>query len=151
MDTIQERRYWRHVGKPAFAFHLAELYFLDEKGNVLSGRFWGPDSVGVVADGNPDTYKSYKGWLGVDFGRPVRVAEICYLLAGDGGEVREGRCYQLSCWVDNRWVVVDSRMAHGRKVVFEDVPAGCLYRLAEEGQDGRTCFFTWEGNRIRYW
>ena len=26
MDTIQERRYWRHVGKPAFAFHLAELH-----------------------------------------------------------------------------------------------------------------------------
>lgn len=151
MDTIQERRYWRHVGKPAFSFHLAELYFLDEKGNVLSGRFWGPDSVGVVADGNPDTYKSYKGWLGVDFGCPVRVAEIRYLLAGDGGEVREGRRYQLSCWVDNRWVVVDSRMAHGRKVVFEGVSAGCLYRLAEEGQDGRTCFFTWEGNRIRYW
>ena len=118
----------------------------------MKGQFFGPDTEGikVIEDENPDTYKTYKGWIGMDFGKPVEVAKIRYLLAGDGGEVKEGVAYKLFYWQENQWHSAGIQKAQGREVVFTDVPANGLYRLVELEGEKRSCIFTIENERVQY-
>ena len=152
IETPRARRYWRHAGKKIFPFHIAELRYTDKNGNSLKGQFFGPDTEGikVIEDENPDTYKTYKGWIGMDFGKPVEAAKIRYLLAGDGGEVKEGVAYKLFYWQENQWHSAGIQKAQGREVVFTDVPANGLYRLVELEGEKRSCIFTIENERVQY-
>ena len=151
-DTLQEKRFWRHSGKEKFTFHLAELQFLDERGQVLKGRFFGPDiqEVQVVTDNNPDTYKSYKGWIGIDFGKRVKIAEIRYLLPGDGYQVRRGHRYELFYFYDRCWKSAGVQTACREEVRFSGIPAGCLYQLLDLDNDEYSTMFTVENRKIRF-
>ena len=119
---------------------------------MLKGRFFGPDiqEVQVVTDNNPDTYKSYKGWIGIDFGKRVKIAEIRYLLPGDGYQVRRGHRYELFYFYDRCWKSAGVQTACREEVRFSGIPAGCLYQLLNLDNDEYSTMFTVENRKIRF-
>lgn len=147
----QSKRYWRHTGHLRFSFYLAELQFLDTTGQVLSGKFFGPDlqNIEALTDGNPATYKRYRGWIGIDFGKPVTVSEIRYLLPLPHRICKNHR-YELCRFCEGRWQPVDIRTASGEEITFPAIPAGCLYRLTDTDSNEHSEIFTIENQKIQF-
>lgn len=146
-----QKRYWRHTGHPRFPYYLAELQFLDTTGQVLSGKFFGPDiqNAEAITDNNPDTYKGYKGWIGVDLGKPVFVSEIRYLLTLPH-RIRKNHHYELLYFYEGRWQCAAARTAPGEEITFPAIPAGFLYRLADTERNEYSNIFTIQDQKIQF-
>lgn len=165
-DSIPPCRYWRYYSDRKGGFcTMAEIAFHDSKdgeplkGEVIGteGSLWDlPDRTKEkVFDGdiltfheaaNPDT-----SWVGMDFGRPVKMNHIYYVGRGDGNSIEKGDEYELMCWKNGTWESVGRMTADGPSLPFEGVPAGGLYLLKDltKGHDER--IFTFEGGKQVWW
>ncbi|MBU1935786.1 transglutaminase-like domain-containing protein [bacterium] len=61
-----------------------------------------------------------------------------------------GRTYELFYW-DDGWQSHDKSVAADKPLVFENVPAGCLYWLVEEDSDREERIFTIENHQQIWW
>jgi hypothetical protein len=61
-----------------------------------------------------------------------------------------GHEYELSCWQDG-WRPLGKAVASDKALVFEDVPAGCLYWLTEEDSDREERIFTVDDGVQVWW
>ncbi len=61
-----------------------------------------------------------------------------------------GQTYELFYWEDG-WQSLDKSVAADKPLVFENVPAGCLYWLVEEDSDNEERIFTIENNSQVWW
>ncbi|MDE6451335.1 MAG: hypothetical protein K2L23_03430, partial [Odoribacter sp.] len=145
------KRYWRHNGHFRFSFHLAELQFRDTTGQVLTGKFFGADlqNIEAMTDNNPTTYKEYKGWIGIDFGKPIAVSEIRYLLPLQHRICKNHR-YELFYFCEGQWQSAAIRTAVGEEITFPALPAGYLYRLTDLNCNEHSNIFTIENQKIQF-
>lgn len=147
-----KKRYWRLKLSSEYR-NLSELHFLDTAGKQLKGRYITRDTshIGVLTDNNPETHKVVTNNLGIDFGKPVRVAAIHYMLRNDGYNIWPGNEYELLYCQDGEWYSAGKQKAEKHTISFSDVPANRLYQILDKtnGKPGNS--FTWENGRVRFW
>ncbi len=164
-DTVPALRYWRYINRLPDTFgSLAELSFYaggsDEpmKGRVIGTEgSWENNSAWKrenLFDGDVLTsYCAPQGvgcWVGLDFGKPVKLSKIRYTPRGDGNMIEPGDEYELLYWADGHW------RSLGRKetmsVSFGDIPEGALLLLRDrtKGHDERIFLLDSEG-RQEWW
>lgn len=148
-DSVGSFRYWRYVSKaPDSRCNLAELYFVEaESGLVNSGVVIGSGGASdnhpsytfnMAFDGDPLTYfdaaDPEDAWVGMDFGRPVRMGAIRFLPRGDGNTIEPGDTYELLYRGDSSWVSLGCRKASDFVLIYDDVPENALLLLVDRSK-----------------
>lgn len=147
-----EKRYWQ-LKLPLRYCDLSELHFLDSAGEQLHGKYIAKDTnwMGVLTDNDPLTHKGIWTNTGIDFGKPVHVAAIRYMLNNDGYNVWPGNEYELLYFEEGEWHSAGKQKAQKQVITFSDIPANRLYQLLNKTNGKNGYPFTWENGRIRFW
>lgn len=150
-DSTLKRRYWRFACNPCQTAYLSQLAFYDENGERLNGKLIGPDSKqdSELLGDDPVFFCMIKNWVGMDFGKEVRVSKIRFLPRNDGNTIFEGNDYELFYYqYPKGWISLGMQTAEKEELVYPDVPAGGLYWLRNltTGQEER--IFIAKGNKI---
>ncbi len=165
-DTIPPCRYWRYYTERKAAFNtMAEIMFYEENSdNPIYGEVigtegsWGdnPEKTRKAAfDGDiltffdaPDPDKS---WVGMDYGKPVKMSKLVYYGRGDGNNIEIGDIYELFLWDKNTWKSMGKQKASGPSLTFKGMPSGGLYLLKDltKGNDER--IFLYENDQQQWW
>ncbi len=166
-DTVPALRYWRYINRlPDTYGSMAELSFYaggsDEpmKGRVIGTEgSWENNSAWKrenLFDGDVLTsYCAPQGvgcWVGLDFGKPVKLSKIRYTPRGDGNMIEPGDEYELLYWADGHWRSLGRKVAETMSVSFGDIPEGALLLLRDrtKGHDERIFLLDSEG-RQEWW
>lgn len=166
-DTVPALRYWRYINRlPDTYGSMAELSFYaggsDEpmKGRVIGSEgSWENNSAWKrenLFDGDVLTsYCAPQGvgcWVGLDFGKPVKLSKIRYTPRGDGNMIEPGDEYELLYWADGHWRSLGRKVAETMSVSFGDIPEGALLLLRDrtKGHDERIFLLDSEG-RQEWW
>lgn len=165
-DTIPNCRYWRYYSdKKGNLCNMAEImFFTREHDKPLRGKVIGTDGSlwddttkvkGKVFDGDLLTiYESKEpdyAWVGMDFGRPVKMSHLFYFGRGDGNCIEPGDTYELFLWDRTRWKSLGKQVATEPTLIYRNVPSGGLFLLRDltKGHDERP--FTYDDNRQIWW
>ena len=165
-DTIPNCRYWRYYSdKKGNLCNMAEImFFTREHDTPLRGKVIGTDGSlwddttkvkGKVFDGDLLTiYESKEpdyAWVGMDFGRPVKMSHLFYFGRGDGNCIEPGDTYELFLWDRTRWKSLGKQVATEPTLIYRNVPSGGLFLLRNltKGHDERP--FTYDDNRQIWW
>ena len=157
-------RYWRYYSADSCHSNVAELYFY-QPGNEkpVYGQIIGTDSSyndnpdwtkKAVFDDDPLTFfdapDPSDSWVGLDFGKPVRIEHISYTPRGDGNDITPGDTHELLYWHDHKWVSLGKRVANDILLVYENVPANTIYwiRNLSRGKDER--IFIYEDGKQKF-
>ena len=145
-------RFWRFTPSTDYIV-MAELHFINEKGHILQGKYIPnePKNPNALTDENPETFSIVQGSLGIDFGKPVSVCGIEYMTSSGQGNVQNRHEYELFYFQEGAWYSAGREKANDYQVVFDNVPAGCLYQVVDRTEETRGALFTQENGRIRYW
>ncbi len=151
-------RYLRYR-KQRGTFSIGELRAKDLHGHYLFGKIIASEilesesSLPNVCDGKPLTYFELPGgldlWVGLDFGKPVRISQIEFCPRNDDNELSPGDKYELFYW-DNRWMSLGKQVASDYSLEYINVPKGALLLLRNltKGREERP--FTYE-NEVQIW
>lgn len=164
-DSIGAHRYWRYKqDTPGTYCNIAELKFIDADNREMSGRIIGtPGAYKEVPyatkekafDSDPLTIfeapTDAGGWVGMDFGKPVRVEAIEFTGRGDGNAIERGDLYELFYFKDGAWRSLGQKNGEGVTVTFDNVPENALLLLRDrtKGKDER--IFTYENGEQVWW
>lgn len=160
-DSIAPHRYWRYVNdRPHTNSHIAEISFLDDSAaQIKHGRIigseplWGDPALSKekAFDGDILTRFSstedFGGWVGMDFGKPVRIGTIRYYPRGDGNAVEVGDLYELFYWASDGWQSLGRQKATSVALSYDNVPAGALLLLRDLTKGSDEWIFTYENHR----
>lgn len=164
-DAIGARRYWRYVQDYAPDSHcnIAELSFLDNQGNKLTGNIIGtpgtstdnPDATKEKAfDNNPLTYFDAPlptgAWVGMDFGQPQQIKTVRFTPRGDGNNIEPGDTYELFYCGRNGWMSLGRRTADTITVTYHNVPANALLLLIDRTKGHEHRIFTIESRHQKF-
>ena len=147
-------RYWRFAAVGGRTSDMAEIFYYDSGSNEPRRDFELLDaSAGYerLYDSDPLTYYSAKGsnYCGcVDFGRPVHIDRIEYILRGDGNAIMPGDTYEVSWWHDGKWELLDRQKATDIWLDVKDVPSGALYYVKDVTSGRENRIFTFDGEQI---
>lgn len=161
-DTINTPyRYWRYRG-PDYSFcNVGELYFYKQRnekpiyGNIIGTESFEGNEKEVAFDGDPLTLfnsnQNMGGWVGMDFGEPVKINHISYTPRGDGNDVTPGDVHELLYWCENQWKSTGKCVATDIVLVYENIPVNTVYLLRNlsRGKDER--IFTYEDGKQIWW
>ncbi len=164
-DTVPAYRYWRYKqDRPLTHCNMAEMQFFERgTGKRLSGSVIGTEGSfreygyrrESVFDGDVLTFFDAPfhryGWVGMDFGRPVSVGRIYYVFRGDGNTIEPGGIYQLYCWKDKGWTLMDTRRAEHPWLKFSHMSPHGLYLLRDRTRGNDVRPFTCENGRQVWW
>lgn len=148
-------RYWRYVSPKNSHCNIAEIkYFY--KNEQLQEQLVFADETGTdpqkAFDNDELTFyesgQNNGGWIGVDFGRPIKVSKVVYLPRNDDNNVVPNHLYQLCYYGENGMEIVDTKKAVGYSVTFNDVPTGALYILHDLTKGIEERNFTIENDSI---
>ena len=145
-------RFWRFTPNSNYVV-MAELHFINEKGQILQGKYIPEDAKHStdLTDEDSQTFRIIEDALSIDFGKPVSVCGIEYMIFSGQGNVRNGHEYELFYFQEGAWHSAGKEKARNYRVVFDNVPAGCLYQVVDRTEETRGALFTQENGRIRYW
>ena len=165
-DSVGAFRYWRYRQTEENTYcNIAEIAFREKgTGAFIEGKVIGTE--GALRGAPADRTKAFDhdlltafdaplpsgAWVGMDFGKPVRVEQIVYTGRGDGNTIDIGDTYELFYWSgDNGWASLGKQKATTVKLVYPHVPAGALYWLRDltKGQEER--IFTYEDGKQNWW
>ena len=160
LDTLQkEYRYWRYMGPDSSYCNVGELYFYRNRNEpAVYGRAIGtkgsiPINMKEVAfDGDPLTLFNTvpsRGWVGVDFGKSVRIDKISYTPRGDGNDITPGDKHELLYW-DNRWVSMGQQTPVDIKLIYDSIPSNTIYWVRNLSRGTNERIFTYE-NGVQVW
>ena len=164
-DSVGAYRYWRYKQDTIFTYcNMAEMKFYDaEKGDELKGEIIGTTGSDLnrgglresVFDGDALTFfdapDAQSSWVGMDFGKPVRVGHIYYLFRGDGNSVEPGDIYQLYCWENKHWKLLHTCRAEHPWLQFTNVPHDALLLLRNKTRGTDIRPFTYEEGKQVWW
>ena len=165
-DSIPPYRFWRYISHRYASFcSMAEIYFHPNNDTVkLQGKIigtdgsWGNDSLHTkekVFDNDILTsYDAPQGegcWVGMDFGKPIKIDHIIYYGRGDGNSIEISDTYALYYWHNNDWMCIGKKHARHPYVTFHNVPTEGLYLLRDltKGHDER--IFTFSSGKQTWW
>ena len=152
-DNVKAYRYVRYYGPPTRHCNISELAFFapGAEGDTLHGCVISPPGVNEgrivnqfhnVFDGDPYTSMDYRepsgGWVGLDFGHPVRIGKIVYTPRNRDNFIRKGDCYELFYATAGGWTSLGKQVAVSDSLTY-DVPKGALLYLRDHtrGVDDR--------------
>jgi len=157
LDKTKSYRYVRYIGPKGAQCNVAEIEFYDENGkNLVNGtpisshrNFPGDQAF----DGDLLTY--YKGWwkigwVGLDFGKPVRISKIRYVPRNGKNHVMPNHRYELFYW-DNKWISLGQKVPSDPELVFNNVPSSCLLLLKNHTEGKEERIFTYEDEEQVWW
>jgi F5/8 type C domain. len=165
-DTIDTAyRYWRYLSADSCYSNVAELYFyqsnnnkpiygeiIGTKGSYNNHPIWTREAV---FDNDPLTFfdapEPNGSWVGMDFGKPIKISQVSYTPRGDGNDITPGDVHECLYWFDNQWVSLGKRVANDIVLRYENVPVNTIYwiRNLSRGKDER--IFTYENGKQRWW
>lgn len=147
-------RYARYLGRDSSQCNVAEIEFYENHGRTpLVGEIIGTKGnqpLGNAFDGNVLTYidapVGINRWVGLDFGKAVKISKIRFVSRNDKNQIIRGNLYELFYWEDE-WKSLGQKTATDKILVYEQVPSNCLFLLKNltEGKDER--IFTYEKSK----
>ena len=162
LDTLQKSyQYWRYRG-PDYSFcNVGELYFYQNRNEPpVYGQAIGVQGISstnmkeAAFDGDPLTLfnasEPVGGWVGMDFGKPVRIDKISYTPRGDGNDITPGDIHELLYW-DSRWVSMGIQQPADIKLIYNNVPSGTLYLVRNHSHGTNERIFTYENGKQIWW
>ena len=130
-------RYVRYVSPDGGCGHVSILEFYDENNENLRGNVIGTPGANAetsndkIFDGDVDTFfeaASDLSWVGLDLGKPRRIAKIRYLSRTNGNGIYEGHVYELFYWNGEEWHSLGRQTATSHILQYE-APANALFYL----------------------
>lgn len=163
-DSIPECRYWRYINRKDETYcSMADIAFYKsnekepEIGEIIgTDGSWEDDpawSRENLFDGNPLTSycaPRHNGcWVGMDFGKPIKISRIIYTPRADGNMVEPGDCYELFYW-NNKWVSLGKKEAITVYLKYDNIPdnAILLLRNRTKGVEERIFVIDSVGNQV---
>jgi hypothetical protein len=158
-------RYWRYYSADSCHNNVAELYFF-QSGNeqAIRGKIIGTEGSysnnpqltrEAAFDDDPLTFFDAPdpsgGWVGMDFGEPIRLSHISYTPRGDGNDVTPGDTHELLYRDGDRWVSLGTRVANDIVMVYENVPKNTIYWFRNHSRGKEERIFTYENGRQVFW
>lgn len=154
VDIEKEYRYWRVRNNRYMT--LSEIRFYDEDGAILKensifdtqndGR-----SADKLFDGSLLTCGFIRNWVGMDFGKTVKVSKIEIVPQNDANYIYPGDVYELCYFNKSDWITHEIKEANDYYIEFDNVPTNRLYWLRNitEGKEERP--FTYDNDIVRFW
>ena len=139
-------KYARYIGAKGQYSTIAELMFLDNNGNEITGKIigtpgsrWnGGNTIEKAFDKNILTF--YEGirpddtWLGIKFDKPTEVAKIRFIGRTEGNSVEKGDNYELKFWNNQEWEVINTQIAPADSLIFTNCPVNALFLLHDKNK-----------------
>ena len=164
-DSVKTYRFVRYYGPEKRHCNISELTFYapGAEGDTLHGCVISPPGVQEgrivnqfhnVFDGDPYTSLDYRepsgGWVGLDFGRPVRIGRLVYTPRNRDNFIRRGDRYELFYATARGWVSLGEQVAVSDSLVYE-VPVGALLYLRDHTRGVDDRIFEMVDGRQKLW
>lgn len=164
-DSVKTYRFVRYYGPEKRHCNISELTFYapGAEGDTLRGCVISPPGVQEgrivnqfhnVFDGDPYTSLDYRepsgGWVGLDFGRPVRIGRLVYTPRNRDNFIRRGDRYELFYATARGWVSLGEQVAVSDSLVYE-VPVGALLYLRDHTRGVDDRIFEMVDGRQKLW
>ena len=164
-DSVKTYRFVRYYGPEKRHCNISELTFYapGAEGDTLRGCVISPPGVQEgrivnqfhnVFDGDPYTSLDYRepsgGWVGLDFGRPVRIGRLVYTPRNRDNFIRRGDRYELFYATARGWVSLGEQVAVSDSLVYE-VPVGALLYLRDHTRGVDERIFEMVDGRQKLW
>jgi hypothetical protein len=164
-ESVEPKRYWRYKqDKHGTHCNMAEIRFFDDDNNEVKGRVIGTDGSFL----NPPTATKYEvfdndlltvfeapidsgAWVGMDFGKPVKMSRILFTTRGDGNSIELMDSYELFYFKDGGWQSLGKRFGDGYAVKYDNVPENALLILRDHTKGKEERIFTYENGRQVWW
>jgi hypothetical protein len=156
----REFRYFRYISEKKGGFcNVAEIVVLSESGEKLTGQIIGSPSSSeywnkgkekeMVFDGNGLTYfqaaTDSGGWVGLDFGKPQKIAKIRYLPRNDDNGIRNGDEYELFYMTKSGWQSLGVQTGtDSAELIYENCPTSALFWLRNHTRGKEERIFIYE-------
>jgi hypothetical protein len=156
-------RYYRYLGPDLSSGSIAELEFYTGTdkvhGTLFSDGIWKYNSryaIENVMDGDILTFfessKINGGWVGIDYGKPVKIDRIRYMPRNDDNSIVKGQEYELVYWDDGQWISAGIKIAENDNfLMYRDIPSDALYLLHNLTKGKEERVFTFENGRQVWW
>ena len=155
-------RYFRFLAQEGARGDISEIEVYSPESNIkLSGKVIGNKNCpeGWEAenafDGNPLTaYQSEwneRGWVGLDFGKPVNIANFRFLPRNDDNFIKEGEEYELFYWDNYQWNSLGRQTGTSKQYLeYTNAPSNALFWLRNLTKGREERIFTYE-NGVQIW
>lgn len=96
---------------------------------------------------------SVKGgaWIGVDFGKAVKIDKIIYLPRNDDNNVVPGHIYRLDYYKDGKTVGSSEQVSTGYSISFHNMPSNALFILHDLTKGKEERIFTYQNNSVNWY
>lgn len=103
-------------------------------------------------DSNDYSYSEFRrhGSLLVDFGYPVIIDKIVYVLQNDDNYVVPGNEYEL-LYYDNGWHTLGCVRSKGYELTYKNAPSNAMYLLRNKTKGKEERIFTYENSKQVWW
>lgn len=164
LSSDRPYRFWRYLSPKGSYGNIAELqFFIENKdgkdelltGKMISSNNVGNDTVKKAFDGNWltnfETGSPDGSWVGMDFGKPIRVQKVRCIPRNDDNFIHTGHKYELKFWNNSEWKVIYSKVVNDNVLAYDSVPAGALLWLKDKwgGWDERV--FLYKDGKQEWW
>lgn len=157
----QKFRYWRYIYPEKSLCNIAEIEFISDNkvvpdGKIISSRPLLSNKNEMNAfDGDGLTFyevaEQSKGWIGLDFGKEVKIEKIKYLPRNDDNNISIGNSYTLYYWNNDNWQSLGTVTAANYTLEFGSVPTGALLLLKNHTRGTEERIFTYENGKQVWW
>ncbi len=134
--------------------HLAEIHFLNDKGQKLNGINLNTNNKSNVNNLYDEDIRTNfdcneKCWVGLDLGRPTKIGGFRYLFRNSFNTIEKGDDYELFYWNENKWVSLGIKEAKNNYIEFICPENSVLWlRDRTKGSDEMIFFVDDNGKQI---
>lgn len=161
IDANKLYRYWRFVGADSSYCNIAELQFYqDGKTERFIGKIIG--SLGVTGKEGKNAFDNdwlthfetqapNGAWIGMDFGKPVKIDRIRCVYRSDDNNVRSGDEYELMYWTSEGWKSLGIQTAENKYIIYKSVPISALLWLKNHTRGWDERVFLYRDGKQIWW
>ena len=146
-------RYLRYVQPKGTKHTVTEIQYYS-KGTLLRGNVTSSlvSDVDKCLDGDAFTYAEFKhmGAMMTDFGKPVEIDRIVYIVQNDDNYVVPDNDYEL-LYYDNGWHSLGRVRSDSYEIEYKNVPSNAMYLLRNKTKGKEERIFTYENGRQIWW
>ena len=160
VENEKKFRFLRYIGPKGSFCNINELEFFDNHGRKISGNVIGTEGEAWgkkenVFDGNILTgfgaLSPDGNWVGLELPIATKVSRIRYIPRNDGNCIESGDEYVLYHWGNGDWQELESQVAKGNDLIFNNVPSGGLYVLSDITKGSEERIFTYSNGKQVWW
>ena len=146
-------RYVRYVQPKGTKHSVTEIQYYC-KGKLLRGNITSilVSDVEKCLDGDAFTYAEFKhrGSMMLDFGKPVEIDRIVYIVQNDDNYVVPDNEYEL-LYYDKGWHSHGRVISEGYELLYRKVPSNAMYLLRNKTKGKEERIFTYENGKQIWW